>query len=188
MVAVSMVNAELPTSYSTHFFSKLVIFIVIRLLLVSFSASTPDIRSSFASCKKPRVQQDTGTIMHQQQVGVLLQPQLQLQPQPQPWLLQLLFPQSLLPQQHQMMISRMMIQQQLPPPKPLLHIQRPPKRCRSISSTSFHPMRLHQFGAFLFSHYIRRLVTIACAARQASYVNTPFSCNRSLRVRTPSGK
>lgn len=48
----------------------------------------------------------------QQQV-LLLQPQ----PFPQP-------PQLLpLPQQHQMMISRMMIQQQLPPPKPLLHIQ-----------------------------------------------------------------
>ena len=44
-----------------------------------------------------------------------LQPQLPPQPPPLP-------PQLLLPQQHQTMISRMMIQQQLPPPKPLLHI------------------------------------------------------------------
>ena len=33
-----------------------------------------------------------------------------------------------LPQQHQMMISRMIIQQQLPPPKPLLHIPEPPMK------------------------------------------------------------
>ena len=33
---------------------------------------------------------------------------------------QLLHPLLPLPQQHQMIISRMMIQQQLPPPKPLL--------------------------------------------------------------------
>jgi hypothetical protein len=49
-----------------------------------------------------------------------LLPQLLPQPFPQP-------PQPLLPQQHQTMISRMMIQQQLLPPKPLLHIQEPPK-------------------------------------------------------------
>ena len=54
-----------------------------------------------------------------QQQGLELQPQLLPQPQPEP-------PQLLLPQQHQMMISRMMIQQQLPPPKPLLHISEPP--------------------------------------------------------------
>ena len=47
----------------------------------------------------------------QQQVFVL-QPQL-LPPQ---------LPQLLLPQHTQMIISRMIIQQQLPPPKPLLHI------------------------------------------------------------------
>lgn len=67
-----------------------------------------------------------------QQQGVGLQLQLQLHPQPllqpqlQPQLQsqQQLPPlQPLLPQQHQMMISRMMIQQQLPPPKPLLHIR-----------------------------------------------------------------
>ena len=51
-------------------------------------------------------------LMHAQQ-------QVEL-PQPQPFPLLL---QPLLPQPHQMMISRMMIQQQLPPPKPLLHIQ-----------------------------------------------------------------
>lgn len=59
--------------------------------------------------------------MKSQQQGLGLQPQLllqpQLQPQPQPEL-----PMLLLPQQHQMMISRTMIQQQFPPPKPLLHI------------------------------------------------------------------
>ena len=64
------------------------------------------------------------------QLQLLLHPQLQppqlhppqLQPQlhPQPPMLP---PQLLLPQQHQTMISRMMIQQQLPPPKPLLHIR-----------------------------------------------------------------
>ena len=74
-----------------------------------------------------------------QQQGVWVQPQLLLQPQLQPQLhppqppqlhppqLQQqppeFPPQLLFPQQHQMMISRMMIQQQLPPPKPLLHIR-----------------------------------------------------------------
>jgi len=46
--------------------------------------------------------------------------QQELEPQPQ--LLPPQFPQLLLPQHTQMIISRMMIQQQLPPPKPLLHI------------------------------------------------------------------
>ena len=55
--------------------------------------------------------------MKSQQQGLGLQPQLLLQPQPQP-----LPPQLPLPQQHQMMISRTMIQQQFPPPKPLLHM------------------------------------------------------------------
>lgn len=70
-----------------------------------------------------------------QQQGVGVQPQLLLQPQlqpqpppqlpPQPQLQpQPLPPQlELLPQQHQTMMSRMMIQQQLPPPKPVLHIR-----------------------------------------------------------------
>ena len=58
-----------------------------------------------------------GYLMKSQQQGLGLQPQLLLQPQPQPEL-----PMLLLPQQHQMMISRTMIQQQFPPPKPLLHI------------------------------------------------------------------
>ena len=65
---------------------------------------------------------------------LLLQPpQLQLQPphppqpHPQP---QLFPPQLLFPQQHQTIISRMMIQQQFPPPKPLLHMMKPPERCR----------------------------------------------------------
>ena len=56
---------------------------------------------------------------------LLLLPELQPELQPQP---QLLPPQLPLPQQHQMMISRMMIQQQLPPPKPLLHIPEPPMK------------------------------------------------------------
>ena len=60
-------------------------------------------------------------LWNSQQQGAGLQPQLLLQPQPQPEP-----PQLPLPQQHQMMISRMMIQQQLPPPKPLLHISEPP--------------------------------------------------------------
>ena len=64
-----------------------------------------------------------GYLMKSQQQGLGLQPQLLLQPQPQ-----LLPPQLPLPQQHQMMISRMMIQQQLPPPKPLLHIWGPPMK------------------------------------------------------------
>lgn len=63
------------------------------------------------------------SLMKVQQQGLGLQPQLLLQPQPQ-----LLPPQLPLPQQHQMMISRMMIQQQLPPPKPLLHIPEPPMK------------------------------------------------------------
>ena len=63
------------------------------------------------------------SLMKVQQQGLGLQPQLLLQPQPQP-----LPPQLPLPQQHQMMISRMMIQQQLPPPKPLLHIPEPPMK------------------------------------------------------------
>ena len=54
-------------------------------------------------------------------------PQLHPQPHPQPPVLP---PQLLFPQQHQTMISRMMIQQQLPPPKPLLHMMKPPERCR----------------------------------------------------------
>ena len=63
------------------------------------------------------------SLMKVQQQGLGLQPQLLPQPQPQP-----LPPQLPLPQQHQMMISRMMIQQQLPPPKPLLHIPEPPMK------------------------------------------------------------
>ena len=63
------------------------------------------------------------SLMKVQQQGLGLQPQLLPQPQPQ-----LLPPQLPLPQQHQMMISRMMIQQQLPPPKPLLHIPEPPMK------------------------------------------------------------
>ena len=51
---------------------------------------------------------------HQQQELVL-----QLQGLPQPFQPLLLFP---LPQQHQTIISRIMIQQQLLPPKPVLHI------------------------------------------------------------------
>lgn len=47
------------------------------------------------------------------------QQELVLQPQVLPQLFQPLLP---LPQQHQTIISRMMIQQQLLPPKPLLHI------------------------------------------------------------------
>ena len=50
------------------------------------------------------------------------QQELVLQLQVLPQLLQLLLPFPLLPQQHQTIISRMMIQQQLLPPKPVLHI------------------------------------------------------------------
>lgn len=57
-----------------------------------------------------------------QQQGVELHPQPLLLPQPQPQPLELP-----LPQQHHRTISTMMIQQQLPPPKPLLHIPEPPK-------------------------------------------------------------
>ena len=93
-----------------------------------------------------------------QQQGVWVQPQLLLQPQLQPQLpppqppqlhppqLQQqppeFPPQLLFPQQHQTMISRMMIQQQLPPPKPLLHMMKPPEKCRpnrSGPSSSYAP-------------------------------------------------
>ena len=74
--------------------------------------------------KAPRVFTRGASVpMKVQQQGEGLQPQLLLQPHPQPEP-----PQLPLPQQHQMMISRMMIQQQLPPPKPLLHIPEPPMK------------------------------------------------------------
>ena len=59
MVAVSMVNAELPTSYNTHFFSKLVIFIGTRLLLVSLFQH-PIQWGIIPFRKRPRAQPDTG--------------------------------------------------------------------------------------------------------------------------------
>lgn len=72
-----------------------------------FDRSFPRIRKECPGSKDP----GRHFLTKNQQQVLLLQPQLLPQ-----------LPQPLLPQQNQMMISRMMIQQQLPPPKPLLHI------------------------------------------------------------------
>ena len=70
--------------------------------------------SPFFVIKRKKMPRKSGASGYETQ-----QQELELQPQPQLLPPQLLLP---LPQQHQMIISRMMIQQQLPPPKPLLHI------------------------------------------------------------------
>ena len=99
--------------------------------------------------------------------------------------LQLLPPQLPLPQQHQMMISRMMIQQQLPPPKPLplLHISEPPCDVdRSVRSYTILCAK-----AVNVSHK-RQPLTSPRAACHSSQPNTPFSISASARVRPPSGR
>lgn len=94
---------------------------------------------------------------------------------------QLLLPQPmlLLPQQHQMMISRMMIQQQLLPPKPLLHIQRTSYGIVDRWAVSIHSMPGEGKGS---SYQTRLLVTRSAALRASDLVNTPRSNRTSFRV------
>ena len=78
-------------------------------------------------------------LTQQQGLGLQLQLQEQLLPQ--------LLPQ-LSPQQQNRIISRMMIQQQFPPPKkPLLHIREPPTDEWPRISVSVHRMRPRLLGA-----------------------------------------
>ncbi len=89
-------------------------------------------------------------------------------------------PMLLLPQQHQMIISRMMIQQQLLPPKPLLHIQRTSYGFVDRCPVSFHSMR--SGGKRSSSYQSRSLVTSSPALRESDLLNTPRSIRTSRRV------
>lgn len=82
--------------------------------------------------------------MHGQQQELVLQPQVLPQP------LQPLLPLPL-PQQHQTIISRMMIQQQLLPPKPVLHIWETSYELLTVRSVTSHPMQHPNQGSCLFN-------------------------------------